>query len=238
MMNSLIIYGKKVEIEIFRKDIKRVRLKVFPTGEVRLSVPSDTPDNWIICFLDSKSQWIEDKIQLFEKTKSIEKEEHICSGNSTRILGRQLSIRVLKSNNKKVQQIDKRLLLYTPNLEDQDDIDNQFNNWWQKSAKQYFIQALDSLYPIIRKHGIEKPQVVVKKMKTLWGSCSRKLFKINLNYYLYKAPSPCIEYVILHELAHLIYSKHTKDFYDFITIYMPDWQERKRLLDFEIVLGI
>ena len=60
----------------------------------------------------------------------------------------------------------------------------------------------------------------------------------NLNYYLYKAPGPCIEYVILHELAHFLYPHHDQNFHDFITIYMPDWQERKRLLDYEIVLGI
>ena len=85
---------------------------------------------------------------------------------------------------------------------------------------------------------METPHLSVKRMRTLWGSCSREKNIINLNYYLYKAPVACIEYVILHELVHFIYPRHDKNFRDFLTIYMPDWQERKRLLDFEIVLGV
>ena len=59
-----------------------------------------------------------------------------------------------------------------------------------------------------------------------------------MNFCLYKASVPCIEYVILHELAHFLYPNHNKDFYDFLTIHMPDWQERKKQLDYEFVLGI
>ena len=92
--------------------------------------------------------------------------------------------------------------------------------------------------PIIEKHGVEYPTVCVKKMRTLWGSCSRNNQKINLNFYLYKASVPCVEYVILHELTHFLYPHHDRDFYDFITIHMPDWQYRKQQLDYEFVLGI
>ena len=75
-------------------------------------------------------------------------------------------------------------------------------------------------------------------MSTLWGSCSPKHERINLNFYLYKAPLPCVEYVILHEMGHFLYPKHNRDFYDFLTIHMPDWQERKKVLDYEIVYGV
>ena len=149
-----------------------------------------------------------------------------------------MKIRIFPSNQKRVILDDKEIQLYTNYPEDQHDINRQFNNWWQKNSKQCFIMQLDKLYPIIEKHGFAKPKIVVKKMKTLWGSCSRNRGIINLNYYLYKAPIPCVDYVILHELAHFIYPYHNKDFYDFLTIYMPDWKERKRQLDYEIVLGV
>ena len=82
------------------------------------------------------------------------------------------------------------------------------------------------------------PALRVKKMQTLWGSCSRKHHTINLNFYLFKAQVACVEYVILHELLHFIYPKHNDEFYATLTVLMPDWQERKRLLDYEIVLGV
>jgi len=100
------------------------------------------------------------------------------------------------------------------------------------------LLVIERLYPIIAKHGINQPALQVRKMKTLWGSCSAKHGKINLNYYLYKASPPCIDYVVLHELIHFIYPKHNKDFYEFLTIHMPDWKERKRILDYEIAKGL
>ena len=154
-----------------------------------------------------------------------------------RDIGQQLTILVHKAPKKQIVREDKFLHVYTPEIEQQN-IDKQVNNWWQQAAKRYYQSIVDKLYPIIEKHGIAKPIICVKKMSTLWGSCSRKRGKVNLNFYLYKASVPCIEYVILHELAHFLYPSHNKDFYDFLTIHMPDWQERKKQLDYEFVLGI
>lgn len=238
MSHIIYIAGKPLQVQVTYKNMKNVRLKVFPSAEVLLSVPLDTPDIWVSDFLKKKEKWIEEKIANFEQTKAIEKEEHIRSGASTRIVGKQLVIQIESSSQKRIVRSDSKLIIYTTNLNNQLDIDKQFNNWWQRSSKEYFISILDELYPIIKKHGIEKPEIVVKKMSTLWGSCSRKVRKINLNFYLYKAYRPCIEYVILHELIHFMYPRHNKDFYDLLTIHMPDWKERKKQLDYEIVLGV
>ena len=75
-------------------------------------------------------------------------------------------------------------------------------------------------------------------MKTRWGSCITSKGIIILNKDLIKAPKYCIKYVILHELIHMIYNKHSKEFYDFLYIFMPDWEERKRILDEEIALEL
>ena len=236
MINFVTIKGKNFPVKVSPKKMKQVRLKVFPSGEIRLSVPQDTPEEWIKKYLLDKTAWIEEKLDLFMQTKAIEKEEHFSSGTSTRILGRQLMVTVSTSNKKKVVVEDGILRIFTFE-NDQYRIDNQVNNWWQQSSRRYFEEVLERLYPIIGKHGIEKPKICVKKMNTLWGSCSRKNATININYYLFKASVPCIEYVILHELIHFLYPRHNKDFYDFLTVHMPDWQERKKQLDYEFVLG-
>lgn len=237
MLMEINISGREYPIEVVFKNITKVRLKVFSSGEIKLSVPLGTPEKWVADFLEQKKGWIEKRLEVFEQTKSIEKEDHIISGSSTRILGRQMTICVIPSNKKDISFDDLIVNIYTTETE-QNEVDKQFNNWWQKQSKQYFQSIVDKLYPIFKKHGIQKPTVFVGKMQTLWGSCSRKLCKINLNYYLYKASAPCIEYVILHEMTHLIYLNHDKDFYDFISIYMPDWKERKKQLDYEFVLGV
>jgi predicted metal-dependent hydrolase len=75
-------------------------------------------------------------------------------------------------------------------------------------------------------------------MQTLWGSSNPRRNTISLNFYLLKARKPCIEYVVLHELVHFLYPNHSKAFYNFLTLYMPDWKNRKQILDNDVVRGL
>ena len=203
-----------------------------------MSTPKGTPDEFIVNFLNNKRPWIDKQLHAFSQTDAVEKERVIRSGTSTRILGRQLSIKVIPAARKRIIRDDHWLLIYTNVPDDQGNVDRQFANWWQKSCKQYLLSQLEKLYPIVQKYGVAMPELRVKKMQTLWGSCSRKHHAININYYLYKAPVACVEYVILHELLHFIYRRHDKNFFEMLTVIMPDWQERHRLLDYEIVRGV
>ncbi|OPX85492.1 MAG: hypothetical protein A4E53_03486 [Pelotomaculum sp. PtaB.Bin104] len=227
-----------IEVIIEHKTVKKIRLKVFPDGVVKLTAPLGVPDEWINDYLNCKTKWIEKSLNYFKDTKANESETTIHSGVSTRILGRQIRIIV---NDAKIYKIEKKedyVYIQSPVTGDKQALQRQLERWWQKQCKSYFLMAIDRLYPIIYKHGIDKPKLQVRKMKTLWGSCSKKQSKINLNYYLYEAPPPCIDYVILHELTHFLYPRHNKDFYEFLTVHMPDWKERKRILDHDIVKGL
>lgn len=227
-----------VEVIIEHKDVKRIRLKVFPNGLVKLSAPLVVPDERINDFLESKSAWIEKSLHYYKSTEASECGTRIHSGVSTRVLGRQIRIIVNEAKIHKIQQKGNCIYMQSPAAGDDKALREQFGRWWQKECKSYFSKAIDKFYPIIAKHGFEKPELHVRKMKTLWGSYSEKYNKINLNYYLYKAPPPCIDYVVLHELTHILYPKHNTDFYNFLTVHMPDWKERKRILDHEIVRGL
>ena len=85
---------------------------------------------------------------------------------------------------------------------------------------------------------INKPDYNIRKMKTLWGSCNTQKIHLTFNYYLYQAQPRLIEYVVLHELIHLIHRNHSRDFYAILSLYMPDWKERKRYLDHEVMQGV
>jgi len=74
-------------------------------------------------------------------------------------------------------------------------------------------------------------KVTIRKMKTRWGSCNYHKKSINLNLELIKKPLECVEYVIFHELTHLIYPNHSKDFYNYLLTYMSDWKRRKERLE-------
>ena len=125
-----------------------------------------------------------------------------------------------------------------PNTSSQYEIKRFFESWWKKTAYSVFCDILDTQYPIFEKHNIKKPKLLIRKMKTLWGSSRPHNGAITLNPYLLQARKPCIQYVILHELTHFLYPRHNKQFNDFLTLYMPDWKDRKTYLDTEVVQGL
>ena len=139
------IKGNSLPVTVSFKEMKAVRLKVFPTRIIKLSVPLDTPETWISEYLTNKTPWIEKKMELFAQTRAIEKEEHFISGSTTRILGQQLMIQVRESPKKFIIQEDSVLFVFTPET-DQQKIDAQINNWWQHTAKQHFQEVVDRLY--------------------------------------------------------------------------------------------
>lgn len=97
---------------------------------------------------------------------------------------------------------------------------------------------MDRLYPIVGRRKVPKPELCIRRMHTMWGSCSRDRGRITLNESLLKAPQCCIDYVVLHELLHFLYPRHDKDFRTALSVHMPDWCDRRRQLDREIVQGL
>ena len=139
----------------------------------------------------------------------------------------------------RVEVDEKRVNLFVADIEDEDLIQNIFSRWWRQTAETVYQEEVDRFYDeVIRKYGIDKPVISIRKMKTLWGSCTPSKSKITLNEYLLKANIRCIQYVVLHELTHLLYPNHNSDFYNFLTVHMPDWKERKKQLDTEVVQGL
>jgi len=227
-----------IPVLIERKKMKTCRLKVYPDKVVKFSVPKSTPAEWISNYLDSKKQWVSKKILSFEQTKGYAATKEIKNGGSIRFLGEDLIFSVSKSNYLLIYIEGKSLYINSPDINNQEKLLRQFEKWWRKEALEYLSIQVNKLYPIIEKYKILKPKIALRKMKTLWGSCSANRGIITFNQYLTKAKPAFIEYVVLHELVHFLYPNHSKLFYGFLSSYMPDWKERKRALDLDVVHGL
>lgn len=226
-------------VQIIRKNIKNVHLKVFRTFEVVLSVPMNVPNDWIVSFLDSHIEWIDGQISKYKKASGYNNLSSIRSGSSTQFLGKDIRVYKESSLDNSVELDEKKVCIFLNNIDEEVLAQRLFDDWWRNTAIALFQSEMEKLYQkIFKKHGLNQPNILVRKMKTLWGSCTPNKNKITLNEYLLKADIRCIQYVILHELTHLIYPNHSKEFYDFLTIHMPDWKERKKQLDNEVVQGL
>jgi predicted metal-dependent hydrolase len=238
MFQEVCILDAAISVAIERKNISACRLKVFPSQKIKFSVPAETSSEWIVSYLQSKKDWIAQKLESFKKTKGYEATEEIYHGMSIRMLGQDMLFSVHKAEKPLVYIEYRTIHLNMPVPHSPQALTRLFEKWWRKQAQDLYGEILDSLYPIIGKHGIKKPALLVRKMQTLWGSSSPHGNSITLNFYLLKARKPCIEYVVLHELVHFLYPNHSKGFYDFLTLHMPDWKNRKKILDNDVVRGL
>ena len=106
------------------------------------------------------------------------------------------------------------------------------DSWWRARAYACFEQAVDRYLPAFGGR-VAKPTITVKKLTSKWGSCATQRAHINLNYYLLRAPEMCIDYVVVHELAHFLELAHDARFYKIVGSILPGWKDCRAALGLE-----
>ena len=213
-------------VKIVRKDVRNITLKVRPNGEAILTTPKAASDEHIKFIIEKRAKWIAQKRAFFASFKTPEKE--YVSGEDFKYLGRSYRLKVVQSKEECVKLQRGYLELFVKDKSDLERKRNLVYEWYNEKAMLYFFNILQEFNKIVKQ---DIKSVKIRQMKTRWGSCNPYKSYINLNIELIKKPRACIEYVVFHELVHLLYPDHSKKFYDYLTLYMPDWQKRKEILE-------
>lgn len=208
-MDSKFIKFDKFDIKATKKHVKYARLRVDRNGDIYLTLPILFPKFMVLEFLNKNKAWIENRVN-FIKSKSLPE-------NKTMLLGQIYSLKFDESFKKTEILCDEIRAL---NL-------NEFIKFKKDFAKNEYMKFINLYLPIINKP-INK--LTIRDMKTRWGSCNFKKGYINLALNLVEKSPELIEYVVLHELTHLIFPHHQKSFYDYIASLMPDFRDREKRL--------
>ena len=214
------------DVKIIKKYVKNITLKVRPNGEAILTAPKAASDEHIKFIIEKRAKWIAQKCAFFASFKTPQKE--YVSGEDFRYLGRSYRLKVVQSKEECVKLQRGYLELFVKDKSDLKRKENLVYEWYHEKAMLYFFNILQEFNKIVKQ---DIKSVKIRQMKTIWGSCNPYKSYINLNIELIKKPKACIEYVIFHELAHLLYPNHSKKFYEHLSLYMPDWQKRKEILE-------
>ena len=213
-------------VSIVFKSVKHSSVRVKPTCEVVVTVPEMTPQGEIERILEKRHAWIETQLALFQKNKPLNKE--LVSGESIEYLGKNYRLKVIESPNEDVKLARGYINIYVKDKANFERKKRLLDSWYKEKAQHHFKQALKKYNVLVNK---EVKTVSIRAMKTRWGSCNPSKSYINLNLELIKKPKMAIEYVVLHELTHLIHLNHDQKFYHFLTLHMPDWKKRKANLE-------
>lgn len=215
-----------IKVEITRKKIKNIILKVTPDGRVLISAPTRVPQSYLKEFIKTKEDWIVKKLE--EAKNRNKKELNYESDEEIIYLGKKYYLEVINSYNEKVFIQDEKIYIYCLENSTTEDRERIFKTWL-KVELEIILKALT--YKIGKMIGYLPNEIRIRDMKSRWGSCISTRKVITYNLQLAFQPLPLIEYVVLHELAHIPYPNHQKEFWNFVETFIPDWKERRKLLN-------
>jgi hypothetical protein len=226
-MASIQFGSKKIDFRIEYSDRKTLGITVTPDMDVLVKAPNDSTINKIEEKLKKKAPWIIKQQSFFLAFHPKTTKRNYVSGETHLYLGRQYLLRVEENEKESVKLKGKFIVVKT---HDKSRVKQLVNNWYLEHARSKFHATALPLIEKFKKYKVEPSSIVLREMPTRWGSCTPK-GKIILNPELIKAPKGCIEYVILHELCHLIHHDHTQRFMDLQTKEMKDWEKWKIKLE-------
>lgn len=215
--------------ELYYTDRKTLGIKVYPDTSVKVFAPIDTDLPIIEQHLKAKRKWIEKQQRSFRSYLPATPARQYIGGESFLYLGKQYMLKIEPSTAEEVKLYQGRLVVKTLNPE-ATHIKKLLQQWYIARATILFNKLFEEQFYLFKRFTLENPILQIKKMKKRWGSCTPQQ-KIILNPELIKAPVVCINYVILHELCHLVHHNHSKAFYQLLENFMPDWQKYKQLLE-------
>ena len=221
---------ENITLTLERKNIKNMYLRVLPpNGNVKVSAPSFISDEEIVNFIRLKKDWILKK-QRYIKENNIKAPLKYDNGEKHYLWGKEYTLQLIKNDNVKHVLLDKEIsIIYLP-IAKKSTIEKRkktLDEFYRNQMKIAVPPVLDKCTKIV---GKTPSEVKIRNMKN-WGNCRYHDKRITLNLNLAKKDIECLEYVMIHELCHLIEFNHSKKFKNLMDKYCPNWKEKKKRLN-------
>ncbi len=209
---------------------KTLAIHVHPDLRVTVKAPTTVPLDTIAATVRKRGAWILRKQREFREHLPHLPPRQYVSGETHRYLGRQYRLKVEASDSESVKLTRGHLHVYTPDPQNRERVRHLLDGWYRVQAERIFAERLALLLPRFARYDLPSVQVKSRTMKRRWGSCSDN-GSIRLNLALMQVPKPYIDYVLAHELCHLIEHNHSPRFYALLDQIMPDWRGRRQGLN-------
>ena len=223
---------RNLQYTLIRKSVKNLNMRVKPEGVILVSANPFVSAKCVDRFVLSHENTIIKALDKYEKMKqNISKPLKYESGEKIYYLGEALHLLLETSKIEGVDKFGSFLNLRVKDTTDFSKKERVLKKWFSKMQREVFFQICDEIYPLFQPYGVKYPLVKIRAMKSRWGSCQPSKGIITLNAKMIAAPREAIEYVVLHEFAHFIHPNHSKDFYALVESMMPDWKQRREMLN-------
>lgn len=216
-------------VDVVYKDIKNLHISVYPpVGRVRVAAPTRTDEDTIRLAIVQRMPWIKRQREQL-KNADRQTERQMMSGETHYVWGQRYLLDVSRtSGNHRVEAKGSTLWVMAPAGADAESRRATLDRWYRRQLKAAILALLEKWQPVI---GVAVDKIVVRRMKTKWGTCIAHARTIWLNPELAKKNPRCLEYIVVHELTHLIERGHGDRFVALMDQFLPDWRARREELN-------
>ena len=216
-------------VQVVRKDIKNVHLSVHPpNGRVRVAAPHHLSLDAVRAFTIGKLNWIRQQQQKLQDQDREQPREYL-ERESHYVWGCRCLLTIMEHSAPASVRLDhSRLILSVRPATDIERRGEILDAWYRGQLREAAAPVLATWE---KRLGVAAPRLFIQRMKTRWGSCNPRTGAIRLNTDLAKKPRRCLEYIVAHELVHLLEPTHNVRFVEILSRHMPDWTHRRQLLN-------
>ncbi|MBE2202254.1 MAG: M48 family metallopeptidase [Anaerolinea sp.] len=231
MMQQAVQYGTStIQYDLQFASRKTLGIDVHPDLSVTVTAPQGSSPAEVAARVQKRGAWILRQQREFELYLPLVPPRQYVSGETHRYLGKQYRLKVVADDEEQVKLTRGRLFVHTPDPQDREWVQRQLTEWYRGHAQRIFTERLEACFPRVAKYGVAYPELEIRQMEKRWGSCTAE-GKILLNLRLIQAPKELIDYVVTHELCHLLEHHHGAAFYALLDRVMLDWRARRQRLN-------
>ncbi len=229
-MITVSLSNLQIPITVWFEERNRLRITVQPDKSIVAKAPLDHSMEEVRAKLEKRAPWMIQQLEYFDQYHPILPDRQYISGETYYYLGRQYRLKVTAGSENAVKLIGKFFMLTTTQPENLERKQQILQDWYTRHARVFIQNRAELFIDRLIELGAKTPEIKYRRMNKRWGSCTPSGV-ITFNTELIKAPTHCIDYVVLHELCHLVHEGHSAKFYHLLDILLPDWKKRKERLE-------
>lgn len=222
-------YGTEtIEFTVVFRKRKTLSIEVEPPNIITVIAPLGTPEDQILEAVKGKAKWIVQKLFEIRQIEHRRSAKQYVNGEAFTYLGRNYSLQIVIDEVVRVPEaklIRGKLTVFTQN-KDETIIRTAVENWYHDRAKEKITERVAYYQPFF---DVQPKRIVIKDQLKRWGSCTKGK-ELLFNWKSVMAPSPVLDYIVVHEMCHLVHMNHTDEFWKLLKKVLPDYDERKNWL--------
>lgn len=237
-IRAIILGDMEIKYELTRKSVKYVNLRIDAAGNVKVSASCGVSIDYIEAFMREKQAVIVSAVSRAEENSSRQQEQHaerqFVNGEQLAILGKKRAVKVsqaVQGTKEHIELAEETIFFRVKNPQDTRHKELMYEKWLKEYQRGVYEEICHQVHGQFRQWGVDYPIVRIRRMTSRWGSCQPYRGVVTLNSRLIETPLCCIEYVVTHEFCHFIHPDHSREFHALMTSLMPDWKQRRQLLN-------